>query len=86
MIARGPRTPCAAVLGLVGLIRLFPPNYGGLSLLGLAALIELMVRAEARMLEDGGFFEEGVFGYDFSEGYTSLEGAPRRSAPTARAR
>ena len=38
------------------------------------------------MLEDGGFFDDGVFGYDFSEGYTSLEGERRpRSAPTARA-
>ena len=30
------------------------------------------------MLEDGGYFDDGVFGYDFSEGYTSLEsGAPK---------
>ncbi len=24
-------------------------------------------------MDDGGYFEDGVFGYDFSEGYTSLE-------------
>ena len=30
------------------------------------------------MLEDGGYFDDGVFGYDFSEGYTSLEsGTPK---------
>ena len=30
------------------------------------------------LLEDGGYFDDGVFGYDFSEGYTSLEsGAPK---------
>ena len=48
-------------------------------------LIELLVRAEARMLEDGGFFDDGVFGYDFSEGYTSLEGSAAKVRPTARA-
>ena len=53
----------------------------GLTLIGLAILIELMVRAEARMLEDGGFFDDGVFGYDFSEGYTSLEGSAAKVRP-----
>ena len=57
----------------------------------LALLIELLVRSESRMLEDGGYFEDGVFGYDFSEGYTSLENSAakvrpykeRRSSPLA---
>ena len=40
-----------------------------------------MVRTEARILEDGGFFEDGVFGYDFSEGYTSLEGSAAKVRP-----
>ena len=53
-------------------------QYDGLTVIGLAVLIEVLVRSEARMLEDGGYFEDGVFGYDFSEGYTSLEsGAPK---------
>ena len=71
---------CAAVLGLAGLVRLLH-NSDGLTLIGLALLIELMVRSEARMLEDGGFFDDGVFGYDFSEGYTSLEGGAAKVRP-----
>ncbi|HEX8200836.1 MAG TPA: site-2 protease family protein [Isosphaeraceae bacterium] len=79
MVAPWTAHSFAALLGLVGLFRLFPPAHGGgLWLISLAVLIEMMVRLEARMLEDGGFFDEGVFGYDFSEGYTSLEaGAPK---------
>ncbi len=33
------------------------------------------------MLEDGGYFEDGVFGYDFSEGYTSLESGTAKVRP-----
>ena len=47
----------------------------------LALLIELLVRTESRMLEDGGYFEDGVFGYDFSEGYTSLENSAAKVRP-----
>ena len=47
----------------------------------LALLIELLVRSESRMLEDGGYFEDGVFGYDFSEGYTSLESSAAKVRP-----
>ena len=53
----------------------------GLTLIGLAFLIEHLVRTEARMLEDGGYFDDGVFGYDFSEGYTSLESGARKVRP-----
>ena len=53
----------------------------GLTLIALAVLIELFVRIEARMLEDGGYFEDGVFGYDFSEGYTSLESGAAKVRP-----
>jgi stage IV sporulation protein FB len=81
MVAPWTAHSCAAVLGLVGVVRLFQENGGGLALLGLALLIEWMVRAEARMLEDGGFFEDGVFGYDFSEGYTSLESSAPKVRP-----
>jgi hypothetical protein len=66
------------VLALAGLVKwLIFHSPGGLTLLGLARLIELYVRAETRVMEEGGFFDDGVFGYDFSQGYTSLEaGAP----------
>jgi Zn-dependent protease len=74
---------CAAVLVVAGIIRLFLPNTAGdgITLIGLAVLIELIVRAESRMLEDGGFFEDGVFGYDFTEGYTSLESSAAKVRP-----
>ena len=38
------------------------------------------------MLEDGGFFDDGVFGYDFSEGYTSLEGSAAEGPALSRER
>jgi len=69
---------CAFLLGIVGVIRLVTRGLDGMTLIFLALLIEYLVRIEARMLEDGGYFDDGVFGYDFSEGYTSLEsGAPK---------
>jgi Zn-dependent protease len=75
----------ALALVVAGLIRLFLPSRSGagdgITLIGLAVLIELIVRAEARMLEDGSFFEDGVFGYDFTEGYTSLEGSAAKVRP-----
>ena len=68
----------ALLLGLIGLVRLATWQTDGLTVIGLGILVEWLVRSEARMLEDGGFFEDGVFGYDFSEGYTSLEsGTPK---------
>ena len=73
-LARG----CALVIAITGVVRLVKGNLDGMTLIGLAVLIEYLVRTEARMLEDGGYFDDGVFGYDFSEGYTSLEsGAPK---------
>jgi stage IV sporulation protein FB len=73
---------CALILVIVGLIRLLlQGKVDGLTLIGLALLIEFMVRMEARTLEDGGFFDDGVFGYDFSEGYTSLEGSAAKVRP-----
>ncbi len=66
---------CVLFVGLIGLIRLLMSwGAGGWTLIGIAVVIEYMVRIEARMLEEGGYFDDGVFGYDFSEGYTSLEG------------
>lgn len=72
----------AGLLGIVGVVRLFSTQRGdSLTLIGLAVMIELFVRAEARMMEDGSFFDDGVFGYDFSEGYTSLEASTAKVRP-----
>ena len=72
----------AGILTLVGLVKIvIGPFNVGLTLFVLAVLIELVVRTESRMLEDGGFFEDGVFGYDFSEGYTSLEANSAKVRP-----
>jgi stage IV sporulation protein FB len=71
----------ALILAIAGLIRMFRSFSDGLTLFGLALLIELIVRSETRMMEDGGFFEDGVFGYDFSEGYTSLESSAAKVRP-----
>ena len=68
----------ALVIAIVGVVRVVKGGMDGLTLIGLAGLIEYLVRTEAHMLEEGGYFDDGVFGYDFSEGYTSLEsGAPK---------
>ncbi len=72
----------AGILTLVGLVRIVTSSFNeGVILFTLAILIELIVRTETRMLEDGGFFEDGVFGYDFSEGYTSLEAGAAKVRP-----
>lgn len=71
----------AAVLVIVGVVRLVALRGDGLLVIMLALLIEVIVRSEARMLDDAGFFEDGVFGYDFSEGYTSLEGSAAKVRP-----
>lgn len=60
-----------AAIGLVLWLYMARPGSG--ELFSLAILIEWMLRIEARSSEEGGFFEDGVFGYDFSQGYTSLE-------------
>ncbi len=72
----------ALILAIAGLIRMFRPAFSdGLTLIALAFLIELIVRSETRIMEDGGFFDDGVFGYDFSEGYTSLESSAAKVRP-----
>jgi Zn-dependent protease len=77
-VARG----FAMILIFVGLYKMvFAPFGVGLTVIALALLIELVVRTETRMIEDGGFFDDGVFGYDFSEGYTSLEGSAAKVRP-----
>lgn len=71
----------ALILAIVGIFKMFGSFSDGLTLFTLALLIELVVRSETRMMEDGGFFDDGVFGYDFSEGYTSLESGAAKVRP-----
>jgi Zn-dependent protease len=72
----------AAILFLTGVARLLlNQRSDGIILITLCLLVELLVRRESRMLEDGGYFEDGVFGYDFSEGYTSLESSAAKVRP-----
>ena len=72
----------AFILVVVGVIRFAVGQSGqGATLLMLALLIELMIRYEARMFEEGGFLDDDVFGYDFSEGYTSLESNVAKTRP-----
>jgi Zn-dependent protease len=72
----------ALIVGFAGVIRLMISlGADGWALIGIALTIEYMVRIEARMLEEGGYFDDGLFGYDFSEGYTSLEGGTAAVRP-----
>ncbi|WZO99227.1 M50 family metallopeptidase [Isosphaeraceae bacterium EP7] len=73
------------LLTAVGLIKLllYSQSQAGaaFALFSLALVVEWMFRLEARFLEDGGFFDDTLFGYDFSEGYTSLDSASARVRP-----
>ena len=69
------------ILGFAGLMRLVSGRSDGVTLLVMAFTIEYMVRVEAHLLEEGGYFDDGVFGYDFSEGYTSLESGAAKVRP-----
>ncbi len=69
------------ILGFAGLMRLVSGRSDGVTLLVMAFAIEYMVRVEAHLLEEGGYFDDGVFGYDFSEGYTSLESGAAKVRP-----
>jgi stage IV sporulation protein FB len=73
----------AILLCFIGGLRLllYSRLYDAFDLICLALLIEVVVRVEARMMEDGSFFDDGVFGYDFSEGYTSLESGAAKVRP-----
>jgi Zn-dependent protease len=87
----GPWTArvCSIVLVLIGLVRMLGGRPGWAVPLLLAALIYLYARLEARILEEGGFFDDTLLGYDFSQGYTSLEAGaatvrPRREGALQR--
>jgi Zn-dependent protease len=79
----GPWTArvCAIVLLIVGTVWALQGSRGGTLLMVLAFVIFWLSRLESRMLEEGGFFDDSLFGYDFSQGYTSLEAS---SAATVR--
>ena len=71
---------------MIGLARwLYFKRPGSGELFAIALAIEWMVRMEARSFEEGGFFDDGVFGYDFSQGYTSLDAGAATVRPPARA-
>ncbi|GIW87246.1 MAG: hypothetical protein KatS3mg108_1570 [Isosphaeraceae bacterium] len=66
----------AVLLAVAALFRIYFGKPGALMLLALALVIELFVRWESRQLEDSGELGGELFGYDFSQGYTSLEASP----------
>ncbi len=89
MIGHWTSRVAALVLGLGGLFRVLSGAHNGVPLIFLGLTIYLIARFEARMLDDGGFFDDGIFGYDFSQGYTSLEAGaatvrPRREGALKR--
>lgn len=72
----GPHTAraLAAILVVIGLVRwLYLKRPGSGELFELAFLIEWMRGVEVRSFDEGNFYDDGIFGYDFSQGYTSLE-------------
>jgi Zn-dependent protease len=77
MFARGSMI----LLVVVALVRIVGGRPGTLPLIGLAVLIFAYTRLEAHLLEEGDYLEEGLFGYDFSQGYTSLDAGPATVRP-----
>ena len=76
---------CAIVLGFVGLFLAMMNGAGdlaGFSLLAVAFFIYARAESERRMLEAGLLFDDSLFGYDFSDGYTSLA----KTSPKAKER
>lgn len=71
----GQATKWAVQTGKITAIVLFVVAAVKLSflLLGVAIFIFVMAERERQMLEAGLLFDDSVFGYDFSQGYTSLE-------------
>jgi Zn-dependent protease len=81
MISTWTARVCSVVLVIGGLIRIVMGSYGGFALIALGIFLYLLARLESRMMDEGGFFEDTVFGYDFSQGYTSLEAGPATVRP-----
>lgn len=76
-IARG----AVVVLAVAGVLRFLAHKPGSLSLFALALVIEFFVRWEARQAEESNEIGDEPFGYDFSQGYTSLEASPPAVRP-----
>ena len=75
---------CAILMGFFGLFLIAKDtqsNLAGFSLLGIAAFVYYCSETERRMLEAGMLFDDSLFGYDFSEGYTSLSTTSAKSKP-----
>ncbi len=71
----GPWTArvCSIVVLIVGIVWALKGARGGSLMMALAFVIYWTSRLESRVLEENGFFDDTLFGYDFSQGYTSLE-------------
>jgi Zn-dependent protease len=75
----------AIVLGIFATVMAFGAVTPNFLLLFLAIFIFVMAEKERQMLETGLLFDDSVFGYDFSQGYTSLErdAAEKPNRPSA---
>lgn len=81
---------CAIAMGIAGFLLLMSKTEiamrSGIQLIGIAVFVYLMSERERRLLEAGMLFDESVFGYDFSQGYTSLgqsQPKPKARRPSA---
>jgi stage IV sporulation protein FB len=77
-------TAIYAGFGVMVLVGIFSILWNEILVLCLAILIYVSCRHQLIMLETGG--EDGLFGYDFSQGYTSLERDQPAPAPPPRRR
>ena len=68
-----------AGFGVVFVVGLYAIIYSSVLALGLALFIYVSCQRQWIVLETGG--EDGALGYDFSQGYTSLERDPVQAAP-----
>lgn len=78
----------AIALGVAGAIRFAGEDrsIGPLALISVAVFMYMTARKEREMLEAGLLFDDSLFGYDFSQGYTSLENSStkvKHRRPTA---
>jgi hypothetical protein len=76
---------CAIAMGIVGFLLLMGKSdvakTSGIQLIFIAFFVYVMSERERRMLEAGMLFDESIFGYDFSQGYTSLaQNQPKQKA------
>jgi Zn-dependent protease len=73
---------CAIAMGVAGFILMMGDSKPqGLQLVCIAFFVYVMSDREKRMLEAGMLMDDSVFGYDFSQGYTSLAHSQPKSSP-----